>query len=136
MGRTARAGKEGTGIQVLLPFEATFEKRLKKRRVSKKVSPTIPGDLALKLEQLRQTIRSGHKTLTPKAQAAYMSFVAYYLEYADRKVSGPEIAAAAQSFCEGVGLNPEPLPEEMEEQLKNRPQRPPAARRGPRRRRK
>ena len=104
-----------------MPFEQSFLAKLKKRRAPQEQFQCPDVDDIL--ENARQLVRSGHKSLTPKAQAAYMSFVAYYLEYADRTVSGPEIAAAADSFCQGIGLIPEALPADMEEQLQNRPKK-------------
>ena len=83
--RTGRQGKRGKGILVLLPFERHRMKTVRKRGIQQDSELTDSLTLSkLKefegvLEPTQARIRSGHVLLTPNAEAAYRSFLAYYI---------------------------------------------------------
>jgi len=125
LGRTGRlghtGGAKGNGLVVLLPFESAFESFLKKRKV-----PINPGGFANlnakdpSIEEmafgLKQRVQSNHPVLCPCAEAAFKSFVAYYLNYGT--VCGPDVAEAARGLTAALGLIEMPtLPEELNKQL-------------------
>lgn len=119
LGRTGRAGKEGSGIQVLLPFESPLQKTFVKRNVPQREAiASLDNSDQKRVERGKHLIGSKHATLTPRAEAAYLSIVAYYQEYARRNISGEEIMDAANKFCKSIGLvHLPPLPEELEKQI-------------------
>jgi ATP-dependent RNA helicase MSS116 len=120
LGRTGRAGKEGAGLQVLLPFESALQKTFIKKNVpQREASLSLDKSDQQRLEKGKHLIGSRHATLTPKAEAAYLSMVAYYQEYARRNISANDIMDAANKFCQSVGLVHVPsLPEELANQLR------------------
>jgi len=112
LGRTGRAGKEGTGLQVLLPFESEVVQKLKNRGLREK-SFTFGGKKDDRIEKAFQTVRSGDALLTPAAQGAYKSFLAFYLERIEEfQMTPKDVVTAANSFSEAVGLV---YPPELEE---------------------
>jgi len=124
LGRTGRAGKEGSGLQILLPFESRFRSKLNRRGVSPDERNWLPLEDERDEERIRygkQLVRNKHSTLFTKAETAYRSFVAYYVEYADRKVTGSQIQEAAASFADAVDLASIPVLEgDLEEKLQKR----------------
>ncbi|GAX24433.1 hypothetical protein FisN_4Lh570 [Fistulifera solaris] len=120
LGRTGRAGKEGAGLQVLLPFESALQKTFIKQNVPQhKAIVSLDQNDQGRLDKGKHLIGSRHATLTPKAEAAYLSMVAYYQEYARRNISADEIMDAANKFSKSIGLVHVPLlPEELTNQLR------------------
>jgi len=79
------------------------------------------SEIEQKVDVVKQRIQSSHPVLRPSAEAAYKSFVAHYLEYAVKRVSGPTVADSAEDLATAMGLTELPLlPEDMSEQLKSR----------------
>ena len=124
LGRTGRMGKEGRGIQVLLPFEKPYRARLVKKGVQEMEND---GSVYLQekdsnsLARGKQWVRNAHASLAPKAEVAYLSFVAYYAEYAHSRVSGEKILKAGEAFAKTIGLNHLPaLPDRVVGQLNTR----------------
>jgi len=124
LGRTARAGKKGTGLLVLLSFETSFLRALRKKGIKESGQFMFDGkdtDAQAKIFRLKQLVRCGHKTLTPSAEAACKSFVAHYVEYAESDVSGAGIAEEATDLADSMGLEGIPsLPESLVERIQNR----------------
>lgn len=112
LGRTARAGKEGSGLLVLLPFESSFLSELKGLEV-------IPNDELLSgLSELTETdcpewmqqnyskVRSGGNKLANSAQLAYLSFLGYYLGQIKRIQNGTknDVVRLSTEFSQAIGL--------------------------------
>lgn len=110
LGRTGRAGKQGKGVQVVLPFEKKLIGKLSRRGMvenSELLRP--PRDRQLMVGKPVQAIRSGDALLTPAAEGAYRSFLACYVERAPEfGVHVSEIVDAAVAFSRSVGLSREP----------------------------
>ena len=117
LGRTGRAGKKGSGLLVLLPFETGFldkEKREGNLRLlnnsgdDRNFTNTLSSDHKDKMERAVQLIRSGHKNLLSSAEVAYQSFVAYYIERPEFKKSQPQgqekLLEIANEFSRSTGL--------------------------------
>jgi ATP-dependent RNA helicase MSS116 len=99
IGRTGRAGQEGRGILVLLPFEKqaksiadTINSIQKDQELSawlgddccagrshNAMTQTLLQNCRVDLESTQMKIRSGHAVLTPSAEAAYKAFAGHYL---------------------------------------------------------
>ena len=124
LGRTGRAGQEGSGLLVLLPFETRFTSKLRQRNVIEatgeqfaNVNEASPG-IEAQVKALKQLVRSGHAVLKPSAETACKSFVAHYLEYAG--VSGLVVADAARDLADSFGLVGLPtLPDDFQAKLED-----------------
>mmetsp|Transcript_780 Transcript_780/g.1093 ORF Transcript_780/g.1093 Transcript_780/m.1093 type:complete len:575 (+) Transcript_780:42-1766(+) len=104
LGRTGRAGKEGTGLQVVLPFEKAVVPKLVRRGIKEKKIP-FTNSTSTSIDKVARTIRSGDTLLTPAASGAYKSFLAFYLERIDEfGLYREDIVDAANSFSKAVGL--------------------------------
>lgn len=125
LGRTARAGKQGSGLLVLLPFESSFLRILRRRGVpvnkdcDKLLRDEKNAVTEAQMVSVKQLVRCGHVTLTASAEAACKSFVAHYVEYAGSGVSGADIAEEATALADSLGLAglpalPEPLTEKIQ----------------------
>ncbi|KAL7544989.1 hypothetical protein ACHAWF_008355 [Thalassiosira exigua] len=126
LGRTARAGKEGTGLLVLFPFESKFLLELG--------GLDVPREEAL-VELLQRTselheepewmahniarIRSGGNKLSTSAQMAYLAFLGYYLGQASRVSSNKaDVVKLANDFSKAIGLAKTPaLPPKLVSKL-------------------
>lgn len=106
-------------MQVLLPFESSLQKTFIKQNVPQlEVRVSLDSSDQEKFDRGKHLIGSRHATLTPKGEAAYLSIVAYYQEYARRNISENEIMDAANKFSRSIGLvHLPPLPEELANQL-------------------
>lgn len=120
LGRTGRAGQDGRGLVVLLPFETRFKSKLRRRNVAEangQFAGLIEPDPSIdaKVDALKQLVRSGHAVLTPSAENACTSFVAHYLEYAGGSgMSGLDVADAATDLACSIGLAGLPtLPDQL-----------------------
>lgn len=107
-------------MQVLLPFESSLQKTFIKQNVPQREADVfLDSNDKERLDRGKHLIGSRHATLTPKAEAAYLSIIAYYQEYARRNVSEDEIMDAANKFSRSIGLvHLPPLPEELANQLR------------------
>jgi hypothetical protein len=75
--------------------------------------PTV--DVKSKVTALQNHVRGGHSTLLPSAEAAYLSFVAHYLEYGGDKFRETAVLEAAQELSASFGLVSIPsLPNDMQ----------------------
>lgn len=104
LGRTGRAGKKGTGLQVVLPFETIAVSKLESRGIVEKQLP-FDSSTSTYIDKVARRIRSGDTLLTPAATAAYKSFLAFYLERIDEfGLKREDIVEAANSFSKSVGM--------------------------------
>lgn len=108
LGRTARAGKRGRGLLVLLPFEEERAARVLVSRFG--LAEDVEAKRALCAETVRDPVEpvkslacSGQSALTSSFEAAFLSFIAYYAEYADRSVKGEDIQYAAETLVRAAG---------------------------------
>ena len=109
LGRTARAGKEGTGLLVLLPFESQFLSELR--------GLDIPEDFELTklleadsespewMMQNLSKIQSGGNKLYSNAQLAYLAFLGYYIGQARRiRCNKTDVVQLSNEFSDAIGL--------------------------------
>lgn len=116
LGRTARAGREGVGLLVFLPFESH---RLNDYAFSREDTYTEVDDSAQrsKVDLIRRLIRGGHPVLKPSAKAAYLAFLAYYEAYM-KDIKRNIIVDSGRIFAETVGLTElPPLPVQLARKL-------------------
>lgn len=109
---------------MLLPFENSFRTLLKKRGVLEntesfadfnELNPVIED----KLMGFQQLVKCNHPVVFPFAEAAYISFVAHYLEYGGKGINNGIVAEAARGLATAMGLKALPsLPDEMSGQLR------------------
>jgi hypothetical protein len=109
LGRTGRAGQRGAGLLVLLPFEKRIQSMFNKNNVVENEDKfpyinTLTPDVETNLANIRNYVSGGHPTLTPSAEAAYVSFVAHYLEYGRDKLSVHDVVDAANQLALSFGL--------------------------------
>jgi ATP-dependent RNA helicase MSS116 len=111
LGRTARAGKGGTGLLVLFPFEAIFLSELRGLDVPPNSELTKmlqePLDLASQLWSIQNSsrIQSGGNKLASTAQLACLSFLGYYLGQANRiRLNKTDIVKLSNDFSKSLGL--------------------------------
>jgi ATP-dependent RNA helicase MSS116, mitochondrial len=108
LGRTGRAGRQGRGVQVVLPFERRVISKLRLRGVVEKPEMQQSTEGRKSLENVVRTIKSGEAILRPAAQAAYRSFLGFYVERAtDLGLVSTDIVDAANAFSRAAGL-PQP----------------------------
>ena len=113
LGRTARAGKEGTGLLVLLPFESQFLSELRGLEVppneglgkvlqqSSEPSGELPGWMVQNFSR----IQSGGNKLASSAQLAYLAFLGYYLGQVSRiRSNKADIVQLSNEFSRAIGL--------------------------------
>jgi ATP-dependent RNA helicase MSS116 len=127
LGRTARAGRQGKGLLVLLPFESGLLRGSMRRRLGLFEESTLlesyamSSDMEKKLEKARALVRCGQSRMSVNAEAAYLSFLAYYEEYAAKNVRGTEILDAAAIFAVTMGVaNLPSMPERLQDKLSRR----------------
>lgn len=111
LGRTARAGKEGKGLLVLLPFESRFLYELR--------GIAIPQDreLAEMLPQLSEfeqpewmiqnfsRISNGGNKLATSAQLAYLAFLGYYIGQVTRiRSDKADVVQLSNAFSDSIGI--------------------------------
>jgi superfamily II DNA/RNA helicase len=120
LGRTGRAGQEGNGLLVLLPFESRFRSKCYKNQIVENVRQfqcinEQSTKIDKELKDIHSAVRGGHSILTKSAEAAYISYVAHYLEYGRIKNSNAdEILDAAKDLAVSLGLTYLPtLPDEI-----------------------
>jgi len=110
LGRTGRAGKDGRGLQVLLPFEekvVTTMKRYGIERNEKFQKSLLIADDEMKnqLESVYKRIRCGDVVLTRSAEGAYRAFLAYYISRASSLGITPiDVVSAANHLSSTAGL--------------------------------
>ena len=111
LGRTGRAGREGKGLLILLPFE-------KQRLKSPKLQDIQPDrELNAYLHDASQQeeteksiapvqfmIQSGHVDLSSNAEAAYKAFLAYYIANS-KGLSPSKVLVLANTFASQIGLS-------------------------------
>lgn len=122
LGRTGRAGKQGKGLLVLLPFESDAAATMSRTRIAKdaKYAGIIESSAESEhlLEPVKKLIRSGHVVLTSNAETAYKAFVAYYAGKGD-VTNGNELLESAALIARCVGLvELPPIAETLTEKLK------------------
>jgi superfamily II DNA/RNA helicase len=125
LGRTGRAGQEGNGLLVLLPFETRFRSTCRKNNIIENIDQfqyinEPSSEIITDLDTIQSAVRGGHAVLKPSAEAAYISFVAHYLEYGRiNKRSGYDVLDAAKDVAASFGLQSLPtLPDEIQAKIK------------------
>lgn len=110
LGRTARAGKEGHGIQVLLPFEDAVTSTLHRNKVESdtellKLVRSAPADVLQCVENVRKRTGNEDMSIVGLAEGASRSFLAYYLNRCKGlKITDETVVAAATEFALSTGL--------------------------------
>ena len=115
LGRTARAGKEGTGILLLLPFESKFLSELSGMDLPRDSDMTNVLQEASKIEvpswmvQNLSRIQHGGNKLSVSAQLAFLSFLGYYLGQVKRiQLNKSDVVALSSEFSRAIGLDQVP----------------------------
>jgi ATP-dependent RNA helicase MSS116, mitochondrial len=110
LGRTGRAGKEGRGLQVLLPFEDKIVPTMKRFGIEKddelQGTLLIPDDDTMhKLETVYRRIRNGDVVLTTATEGAYRAFLAYYISRLNSLgITAVDVVTAANQLSATAGL--------------------------------
>ena len=112
LGRTGRAGKQGRGVQVLLPLEAALARNLQKQGVSEDTSLKFANSeeddqLLPRLLSARTRIQRGDKGLVKAAEGAYRSIVAHYCAR-KKPLKVQTVIDVANQFSDAVGLQEPP----------------------------
>ena len=112
LGRTARAGKEGTGLLLLFPFESRFLSELSGIDMPQDSYMTSILQQASKIEvpnwmvQNSLRIQNGGNKLAISAQLAYLSFLGYYLGQARRiHLNKSDVVALSSEFSQAIGMD-------------------------------
>lgn len=84
LGRTGRAGTDGKGWLVLGPFESLFLEELKNINVPRdpnlaQILSESAVDTDDTIQEMKDRIGGGDKTLSVSGQGAYQAFLGYYL---------------------------------------------------------
>ena len=116
LGRTSRAGRDGKGLLVLLPFEHHFLSELKGLNVplDTKVMDVLSKSSKLKMpkwmEQNFDTVQSRGNKLSNSAQLAYLAFLGYYIGQVDRidAQSKAHVVNMSNDFSEAIGFHQVP----------------------------
>jgi len=106
LGRTGRAGKEGSGIQVLLPFEAKkFAKTLGNNTKAEDSTTHNKQTTKRQVDNIRQRTQRGEAQLAIPAEGAYRSFLAYYMSRTNYLgISKHDVVRYSKQFAEQAGL--------------------------------
>ncbi|KAL7537707.1 hypothetical protein ACHAXR_008012 [Thalassiosira sp. AJA248-18] len=111
LGRTARAGKEGKGVLVLLPFESKFLSELRgldvpqDKGLGQILQQSSESELPEWMEQNISRIQNGRNKLASSAQLAYLAFLGYYLGQVNRIRSDKTgIVKLSNEFSKAIGL--------------------------------
>lgn len=79
------------------------------------------GSEAEAVENIRRLVQSGNAIHTANLEAAYVSFIAHYAEYADQSVQSDTIVDAAEVFSHSAGLSKFPsLPPTLSKRMTER----------------
>jgi hypothetical protein len=118
---SGRAGKQGKGLLVLLPFETSSLPAMRKRRILKDDKFTLVVESSAEtdklMEPVKKLIRSNHVVLTSSAENAFKAFLAYYTATAEG-MKGPELMESAAMLARSVGLAKLPsISEQLEDKL-------------------
>lgn len=112
LGRTARAGKDGTGLLVLFPFETKFLFELRGLDVPENNELTdILSPIEVSVSQPwmidnLSRIQSGGNKLAASAQLAYLSFLGYYLGQVKRiRMDKTDVVKLSNDFSKALGLS-------------------------------
>eukprot|EP00834_Sanchytrium_tribonematis_P000729 NODE_14_length_51535_cov_1.125049.p7 type:complete len:514 gc:universal NODE_14_length_51535_cov_1.125049:29534-27993(-) len=100
VGRTARAGKSGSALMLLIPSEVGFLKYLKESKVSLNEYEFPPNKLANIQDQLEQLISKNYY-LNKSAKEGFRSFVQAYASHSLKDIFDVhelDLAAVAKSF--------------------------------------
>ena len=110
LGRTGRAGKEGSGLQVLLPFEDKIFETMRRFNIKKdnKLQQWLQEndeETNNQLDAVYKRIRSGDTVLTSSTEGAYRGFLAYYIARVDALgVTREDVVMAANQFSSTAGV--------------------------------
>lgn len=116
LGRTSRAGRDGKGLLVLLPFEYHFLLELKglnvpvDTEVLDALSESSKLVLPKWMEQNFDTVRSRGNKLSNSARLAYLAFLGYYIGQIDRigAKSKAHVVNVSNDFSTAIGFHQVP----------------------------
>jgi ATP-dependent RNA helicase MSS116 len=111
IGRTARAGKEGTGLLVLFPFESQFLSELsgidlpQDNDVTNILQLSSKSEVPKWMEQNSLRVKNGGNKLSVSGQLAFLSFLGYYLGQVKRiQLNKSDVVALSNEFSKAIGL--------------------------------
>ena len=109
LGRTGRAGQQGKGLLVLMPFERESLATARRRGIQEDLEmfgileDSGRNSASELIEPTLARIRSGHNVLTPNAEAAYRAFLAYYIGNSGALDPSKVLTYASDfAFCSGL----------------------------------
>mmetsp|Transcript_35568 Transcript_35568/g.77894 ORF Transcript_35568/g.77894 Transcript_35568/m.77894 type:complete len:740 (+) Transcript_35568:260-2479(+) len=116
LGRTGRAGSEGKGWLILAPFESLFLEELKNIDVPRDpdlaqiLSQAASDDTNDIIQEMKERIGGGDKTLSVSGQGAYQAFLGYYLGQMKRlKIKDKKaLVNIANEFSSAMGFRQVP----------------------------
>mmetsp|Transcript_3886 Transcript_3886/g.7622 ORF Transcript_3886/g.7622 Transcript_3886/m.7622 type:complete len:182 (+) Transcript_3886:858-1403(+) len=116
LGRTGRAGSEGKGWLILAPFESLFLEELKNIDVPRDpdlaqiLSQATSDDTNDIIQDMKERIGGGDKTLSLSGQGAYQAFLGYYLGQMKRlKIKDKKaLVNIANEFSSAMGFRQVP----------------------------
>lgn len=121
IGRTARAGRSGKAILVLLPFETKSTENFALKFGFKDYATAYSCDRSRETISKLRLVLSRNKGLRANADEAYLSFVAYYAEYGPRFLTAKALLDAAAAFASELGMSQIPeIPEKLRLSLEKR----------------
>ena len=103
LGRTARMGRVGKGLVVLLPWERDV------RGMEEKDWDLDSSVAAQTIGTYRERILSGDRGYVESVETAFLAFLAYYIGQR-RGATSEDILVAAQELVGSVGLGPDKFP--------------------------
>jgi ATP-dependent RNA helicase MSS116 len=120
LGRTGRAGAEGTGWLILGPFESLFLEEMKKIHLPRNdalvdILNTSITDETGEIDELMQALMTrvgrGDKVLVNSGEGAYQAFLGYYLGHMKRMKmkSKEQLVEVANEFSSAMGFRRAPL---------------------------
>jgi len=110
LGRTARAGKEGTGLLVLFPFESQFLSELRGLNIPRdeellQSMESSKSDVPEWMAQNFSRIQNSGNKLASSGQLAYLAFLGYYLGQMDRLyLNKADVVELSNIFSKTIGL--------------------------------
>ncbi|KAG0564623.1 hypothetical protein M758_8G120800 [Ceratodon purpureus] len=102
LGRTGRAGKEGRGLLILMPWEEVFLRSLKDITIPQAMDIPITPDVEAKVNKAMQYVSEDAK------EKAYQAWLGYYNSCTVLKWDKPTLVKRANLFSTTLGLHQPP----------------------------